>query len=1043
MKRLSTLRSFAALLLGLSALSINAQTTPVAATWDTDEVLTTPVTYRHIHGLIYSHIAFQILLPVAWNGKVMIFTRGFSGTELSTGAFQTAALTKGYAFASCDEGWLRTSIKDNPQDDYYDSRSSLVVLTVYTNALVKTQYGKASTRTLLVGGSNGGHHTRWMVEAYPKLFDGGISGYGYNSQFTQWGGVATCAYNYGIIASRIDDIIAKRAASPIWDPFTEPLSPPLTAVQLKALGNIYDIPVVLDNGFAYNVGRWPGSEAQWKANYNGWLGYLRDSIPRWDETFNPNGGPLTDEDLTLWDPTKSPVYVQRDLRREDDFGTLLRPLILMAGAADPIVGPGESAGYKKLVEQQLGPDGAEKVLAVYFIAGMGHGGTQYDALIPAQIDALEGMIDYQQSNGSRGAPAPAMIGIYPREPIGAPAGPESAALTGSIDVPADGAIVTGDFVVSGWARIPGSDLGVTVLIDGAPRVAIREARVPRPDVQAAIPSLGDCSTAGYEISFAFQPGDNGEHVLSVVFSGRGNLVRHYPSRKFTWMGRISSVSACADLTQLTFEGNTTITAATAVTSGSLVTPANPTLTNLPAFCRVQGTSKPTSDSNISFEVWLPSSTWNGKFLSSGEGGYAGALNYTRAGLDGGLDELLRRGYATASTDTGHVSSDQWWAVGHPEKAVDYLYRSKHLVTVAAKGLIKAFYGTPASHSYFNSCSNGGRQGLMEVQRYPDDYDGVVVGAPWNFQSHSNAGFVWDAQALSAPGAAISASKLPAIKAAVLAACDGADGLVDGVIADPSRCAFDPAVLLCQGVETNACLTQPQLAALRAIYAGPTNPRTSAQIFPGFALGGEAGWTGLVANTTASGLGQGYFANLVFENPTWDYRTFNFDSDMAYADFKVGIVGNAIDPDLSAAKERKVKIIQYHGWADQTLQSAYSPQYYESVVSAMGSLSKTQEFYRLFMVPGMTHCYFGSGATSFGGVGQQIPPVRDPTHDIQTALEHWVEDGVAPEGLIATKYVDDAAATRTIMLTRPLCLYPLVPRYKGIGDPNDAKSFMCD
>jgi hypothetical protein len=1042
MNRQSTLRSFAVLLLGLSALSINAQNVPVQATWDTDEVLTTPVPHRHLHGLIYSHIKFQARLPVLWNGKVMIFTRGFSGNENASAAFQNAALTKGYAFASCDEGWLRTSIKDNPQDDYYDSRSSLVVLTVYTKALAQTQYGKASTRTLLVGGSNGGHHTRWMVEAYPKLFDGGISGYGYNSQFTQWGGVATCAYNYGIIASRIDDIIAKRAASPIWDPFTEPLSPPLTAAQLKALGNIYDIPVVLDNGFAYNVGRWPGSEAQWKANYNGWLGYLRDSIPRWDETFNPNGGPLTDEDLTLWDPTKSPVYVQRDLRREDDFGTLLRPLILMAGAADPIVGPGESAGYKKLVEQQLGPDGAEKVLAVYFIAGMGHGGTQYDDLIPAQIDALEGMIDYQQSNGSRGAPAPAMIGIYPREAVGAPAGPESA-LTGSIDVPADGAIVTGDLTVSGWARIPGSDLGVTVLIDGAPRVAIREARVPRPDVQAAIPSLGDCSTAGYEISFAFQPGDNGEHVLSVVFSGPGNLVRHYPSRKFTWMGRISSVSACADLTQLTFEGNTTITAATAVTSGSLVTPANPTLTNLPAFCRVQGTSKPTSDSNISFEVWLPSSTWNGKFLSSGEGGYAGVLNYTRAGLDGGLDELLRRGYATASTDTGHVSTDQWWAVGHPEKAVDYLYRSKHLVTVAAKGLIKAFYGTPASHSYFNSCSNGGRQGLMEVQRYPDDYDGVVVGAPWNFQSHSNAGFVWDAQALSAPGAAISASKLPAIKAAVLAACDGADGLVDGVIADPSRCAFDPTVLLCQGVETNACLTQPQLAALRAIYAGPTNPRTGAQIFPGFALGGEAGWTGLVANTTASGLGQGYFANLVFENPTWDYRTFNFDSGMAYADFKVGIVGNAIDPDLSAAKERKVKIIQYHGWADQTLQSAYSPQYYESVVSAMGSLSKTQEFYRLFMVPGMTHCYFGSGATSFGGVGQQIPPVRDPTHDIQTALEHWVEDGVAPEGLIATKYVDDAAATRTIMLTRPLCLYPLVPRYKGIGDPNDAKSFMCD
>lgn len=417
MNRQSILRSFAVLLLGLSALSINAQNVPVQATWDTDEVLTTPVPHRHLHGLIYSHITFQARLPVSWNGKVMIFTRGFSGNENASAAFQNAALTKGYAFASCDEGWLRTSIKDNPQNDYYDSRSSLVVLTVYTKALAQTQYGKASTRTLLVGGSNGGHHTRWMVEAYPGLFDGGVSGYGYNSQFTQWGGVATCAYNYGIIASRIDDIIAKRTANPKWDPFNEPLSPPLTPAQLKALHNIYDIPVVLDNGFAYNVGRWPGSEAQWKANYSGWLGYLRDSIPRWDETFNPSGGPLTDEDITLWDPTKSPVYIQRDLRREDDFGTLGRPLILMAGAADPIVGTGESEAYRLLVAKKIGHKRAGNLLGVYYIPGMGHGGAQFDAAIPDQIDALEDMIDYQQSNGTRGFPPPAWIGIYPREPV--------------------------------------------------------------------------------------------------------------------------------------------------------------------------------------------------------------------------------------------------------------------------------------------------------------------------------------------------------------------------------------------------------------------------------------------------------------------------------------------------------------------------------------------------------------------------------------------------------------------------------------------------
>jgi uncharacterized tannase-like protein DUF6351/tannase/feruloyl esterase len=504
-----------------------------------------------------------------------------------------------------------------------------------------------------------------------------------------------------------------------------------------------------------------------------------------------------------------------------------------------------------------------------------------------------------------------------------------------------------------------------------------------------------------------------------------------------------SVAAnCSGLTSLSFEGNTTVTAATLVTSGTLVTPANQTLTNLPAFCRVQGVSKPSTDSNIYFEVWLPQTTWNGKFLSSGEGGYAGALNYTRLGLDGGLDELLRRGYATASTDTGHVSSDTFWAVGHPEKAIDYLYRSKHLVTVAAKGLVAAYYGQAPTHSYFNSCSNGGRQGLMEAQRYPDDYDGIVVGAPWNFQSHSNAGFVWNVQALNAPGAAIPPAKLPAITAAVVAACDANDGLVDGVIANPPACSFNPASLLCTGAETNACLTQPQLTALQKIYQGPRNPRTGEEIFPGFMMGGESGWTGLVNDLTANGLEQGYFANLTFENPSWDFRTFNFDSDMAFADTKVGALGNSTQANMSAAKSRGVKIIQYQGWNDQTLQPGYSPEYYNQVTAAMGGLAATQNFYRLFMVPGMTHCYFGPGATSFGGVGQQIPPVRDATHDVQTALEAWVEHGVAPDRLTATKYTNDAAATRTILLTRPLCAYPLVPRYNGTGDPNDAANFAC-
>ena len=500
--------------------------------------------------------------------------------------------------------------------------------------------------------------------------------------------------------------------------------------------------------------------------------------------------------------------------------------------------------------------------------------------------------------------------------------------------------------------------------------------------------------------------------------------------------------ACGELVGLTFEGNTTIAASTTVSTGALVTPTGQSLPGLPAFCRVIGVSRPTSDSDIRFEVWLPADSWNGKFVSSGEGGFAGRLNYTRLGLDGGLDEWLRRGYATASTDTGHRSTDDNWAVGHPERVIDYAYRSKHLVTVAAKGLIAAYYGRPATHAYFNSCSNGGRQGLMEVQRYPGDYDGVVVGAPWNYQSRSNAGFVWDAQTLGASGAAIPSSKLPAIQAAAVAACDATDGLVDGLIEQPDKCSFAPEILQCTTADSDDCLTEAQIASLERLYSGPTNPRTGAAIFPGWAMGSERGWARWVDADGVTNLGHSYFSNLVFEDPDWDYRTFDFEEDLTFAESKVGSLADAIDTDLSAAKRQGVKIIQYHGWNDQTLQPAYSPGYYDLVTAETGGLAETQDFYRLFMVPGMAHCYRGPGANSFGGVGQQIPPQRDALHDVQLALEKWVETGVAPDRLVATKYVDDDADTTTVEFTRTLCPYPSVARYSQSGDPGEAENFVC-
>jgi pimeloyl-ACP methyl ester carboxylesterase len=326
-------------------------------------------------------------------------------------------LAKGYAFAASDEGWNRVTITKEPEDSYYESRQRLVELTIHMNRTVRTYYGTRSTRTLIMGGSNGGHHTKWMLEDFPNLFDGGISGYGYNGQISQWGGAAQVVRNYDIIEPRIDDIIAQRAANPDWDPFTQRLSPPLTGAQLIALKNIYDIPARLKNGFAYNAGRVPGSEAQLKAQYNSLVGYLRDSLPEWDPTFNPWGGDLTDEELGLWDPRRSPGYVKQELRLLDLTGNLKRPVIIMHGTYDPIVSPRETEGYKALVERRLGQK-SQDYLAVYYIPGMGHGGTEFNNLVGEQIDALEAWIDYLRSGGRVGASAPATIGGYPRVPYG-------------------------------------------------------------------------------------------------------------------------------------------------------------------------------------------------------------------------------------------------------------------------------------------------------------------------------------------------------------------------------------------------------------------------------------------------------------------------------------------------------------------------------------------------------------------------------------------------------------------------------------------------
>jgi feruloyl esterase len=467
----------------------------------------------------------------------------------------------------------------------------------------------------------------------------------------------------------------------------------------------------------------------------------------------------------------------------------------------------------------------------------------------------------------------------------------------------------------------------------------------------------------------------------------------------------------------------------------------PSYKDVPAFCRVAAEVSPTADSAIKLEVWLPASGWNGKYQGQGNGGFAGMIGYPALGA------AIKRGYATAGTDTGHAGGDAAWALGHPEKVIDFGYRAIHEMTLKAKAIIEAFYGDHAQRSYFASCSDGGREALMEARRFPQDYDGILAGAPANFWTHLLAGTMWVVQATTLDQASyIPAGKLPAIGAAVLAACDALDGVTDGILNDPRQCHFDPATLLCKGADSDSCLTAPQLTALQKIYAGP---RDSAghQLFPGYLPGAEEGPGGWTPWITGSGPGHSllfffgtqYFTDMVYEQAGWDYKTFNVDQATKLADSKTAQALNATDPHLELFRARGGKLIMYHGWGDAAIPAPNTIDYYNSVVATMGR-RKADSFLRLYMAPGMQHCGGGPGPNSFGQ-GANYPPY-DPEHNIYTALEQWVEKGAAPSKIIATKYVSDVNPAQGVKMTRPLCPYPEVAKYRGTGDTNDAANFVC-
>jgi hypothetical protein len=499
-------------------------------------------------------------------------------------------------------------------------------------------------------------------------------------------------------------------------------------------------------------------------------------------------------------------------------------------------------------------------------------------------------------------------------------------------------------------------------------------------------------------------------------------------------------ASCEELAKLALP-TTTIKTAVAVPAGSFTPPGTPPIPNMPAFCRVAGAIKPTEDSDIEFEVWMPASGWNGKFQGVGNGGFAGSISY------GAMAAAVAHGYAAASTDTGHTGgvTDAKWALNHPEKIADFGYRGLHETTEKSKSIVKAFYGDAAKRSYFGSCSNGGREALMEAQRYPADYDGILAGAPANFWTHLLITAMWDINAMQAdPDAYIPAKKLPAIEAATIAACDALDGVKDGVIDDPTKCHFKAATLLCNGPDSDACLTQPQVTALEKIYSGPQSSK-GVQVFPGFMPGGETGfngWGGWISGAgpgkgLQAGFGMGFFQNMLYSDPAWDFHKFDVDHDVKLADDSLARALNATDPDLKRFKDRGGKLVIYHGWSDPAIPPVNAINYYQSVVSKMGA-KNAGEFVRLFMIPGMQHCSGGPGPSEFG---QNVVSGGDPAHDLSSALEKWVEQGSAPEQVIATKYKGSSPASGVVR-TRPVCHYPQVARWNGSGSSDDAANFSC-
>ncbi|HEY6342278.1 MAG TPA: tannase/feruloyl esterase family alpha/beta hydrolase [Bryobacteraceae bacterium] len=485
--------------------------------------------------------------------------------------------------------------------------------------------------------------------------------------------------------------------------------------------------------------------------------------------------------------------------------------------------------------------------------------------------------------------------------------------------------------------------------------------------------------------------------------------------------RPAVAASCDTLASLTLP-HAKIHLAQSVAAGAFTAGANgrggAAFRNLPAFCRVGATLAPSPDSAIEIEVWLPENGWNRSLQSVGNGAWAGSIGFQA------MATALATGYAAASTDTGHTGNNANFILGHPEKVTDFAWRAVHEMTVAAKAIVAAYYGQPAAHSYWNGCSTGGRQALVEAQRFPNDYDGIIAGAPANYVTHLQGQQVWMNKIVHEDEASfMPPEKFRLLHEAVLKTCDDLDGVKDGVLEDPTRCRFDPQAIACASGESSNCLSPAQVEAARKIYSGPLSAKTGRPLFPGLERGSETGWTTLSAQKPMS-LAEETYKFLVFQDPKWNYMTFDADRDMAAADKLIGATMNSINPDLRPFFGHGGKLLMYHGWADPGIAPRNSVNYYENVVEKTGAAKAS---IRLFMVPGMGHCRGGDGTDTF---------------DAMAALSDWAEKGKAPDRIEASHETRGIDVGRAVDRTRPLCPYPQSAQYQGSGSTDESANFIC-